>query len=214
MVKYGSLMEALEGFRGTEGKGVEVLEGQFRELAEYLFYGGYFSVNGKRRVYLRDLEFYYHEEEGSVQDLIMYHRDAKSGKKKAYFPLGMLHTHQSGVDITFENEARRYRAAVLVRGYNAMEAGELPGKEYDKHSTHLYDDLFMAFSLVEGIHIEWIHEPVQVDGHEKILQDVRMNVCEYDEKGWKRVFEESGQKTENGKYVQDMRMWRFIRDIE
>ena len=228
MKKYGSLKEVLEAFQGANGK-EETLAEQFRELAEYLFYGGYLEVNGKRRVYLRDLEFYYHEEEGTVKvkDLIMYHRDTQSGDKKAYFPLGMLHAHQSGIDITFESEDGKYRAAVLVRGYNAVEAGEVLGKKYDAHSTHLYDALFTSFPLTEGIQLKWVHAPMEAGKGECIVQTVRRNVAEYDMQenkvGVKREdvrmvdgipFDKAGrQVTENKKYVQDMRKWRYIRKI-
>lgn len=222
MDNFSSLKEALESFIGKDGedwKSMESLENQFKELAKYLFYGGYLTVNGRKRVYLMDLEFYYHEEEGMIKDWIMYHRDTqdKNGKKD-YFPLGMLNVHQSGIDITFENEAKKYRAAVLIRGFAVKVEGKTI-KEYDTCSTHLYEDLFMTYPLTEGVHVEWVHE--LMEGAEEIQEpEVRRNVAEYyiNEKGKveKRTKEnnpDNRELTENKKYVQDARKWRFIRKV-
>ncbi len=102
------------------------LEGAFFEIARELICNGYFLVNGERKIFLTDLEFYYHEEETStpsrkrVKDPIMYHtydheRKTAAVKNKLifnpelrdaalpYYPVGSLNLHASGIDITFEN---------------------------------------------------------------------------------------------------------------
>ena len=74
-----TLYEALAGFNGVsdiklESVKQEELSKQFSEVAKRIFNTGYFEVNGSRRIYPTDIEFYYHEEvEGGLLDPIMYH---------------------------------------------------------------------------------------------------------------------------------------------
>lgn len=213
-MKHGSetLVEILSQFQGANGN-EDFLETQFYKLAKYFLYSGYLLVNGKKKVYLRDVEFYYHEEEGEIKDPIVYHRNTKTNKNVPYFPLGTLNAHNSGIDISFENEEKKCRASMLIRGFNILEGDSQLPIEYDRHSTHIYQALFMSFSLFENIHIEWIHEPTLVKEHE-INKDFRVNVCKFDEKGNKIACKEGTDQTENKKYVQDKRLWRFIRKIE
>lgn len=207
------LKEVLSQFQGANGNEINLAE-QFMCLAEYFLYGGYLLVNGKARVYLRDIEFYYHEEVGSVKDPIMYHRNTKRNKDVKYFPLGLLNAHESGIDITFENKQKQYRASMLIRGFNIIEGEATLPVEYNRHSTHIYEALFMQSSLLEGIHIKWIHEPTFPYNKDKIETAVRVNVSEYDENGNKKTYEGSSSCTENKKYVQNERNWRFIRIIQ
>ena len=119
------------------------LSKQFGQLAERLLYGGYFSVNNKR-IYLEEIEFYYHEEEGSLKDPAMYHTNAHQGKESLeYFVPGSLNCHVSGIDVTFENEEKKYRASFLIRGYrverfNDGEWKVKEGKAFEKRSTYIY----------------------------------------------------------------------------
>jgi hypothetical protein len=71
-----------------------------------------------------------------------------------YFPFLSLHAHSSGIDVTFENEAKKYRASALIRAYEVYDivrgcflvydTGEkkfIPwksGKKYNTQSTYLY----------------------------------------------------------------------------
>lgn len=206
------LKEALSLFQGANGHEANLTE-QFSHLAKYFLFGGYLLINSKTKVYLRDIEFYYHEETGSVKDPIMYHRNTKRNKDVKYFPLGLLNAHESGIDITFENEQKQYRASVLIRGFNIIEGDATLPVEYNRHSTHIYEALFMQASLLEGIHIEWIHEPVTPYQNDRIETAVRVNVCKFDENGNKKAYNGSGAYTENKKYIQDERQWRFIRRI-
>ena len=74
-----SLTDALARFRGADGKEENLAE-QFGLLADYLLRGGYIAVGDTRRIYLRDVEFYYHEEEGPVKDPVMYHRNSPAAE--------------------------------------------------------------------------------------------------------------------------------------
>ncbi len=122
-----TLRESLEAFHAwTKSKGrklsIEDLDGKFMELAERFLYGGYLKI-GNVRIYLTTVEFYFHCEEGSdlkIEDPIVYHQNKKAPepeKRYPYFPLMALHAHESGYDITFENEAMQYRASVLIREF-------------------------------------------------------------------------------------------------
>ncbi len=207
------LKEALSLFQGANGNESYLAE-QFDRLANYFLYNGYLLINSKTKVYLRDIEFYYHEETDSVKDPIMYHRNTKRNKDVKYFPLGLLNAHESGIDITFENEQKQYRASILIRGFNIIEGEATLPVEYNRHSTHIYEALFMQSSILEGLHIEWIHKPVTPYQNDRIETAVRVNVCKFDENGNKKAYEGSGSCTENKKYIQDERQWRFIRKIQ
>ena len=209
-----NLKEALSIFQGANGNESNLAE-QFNSLANYFLYSGYLLINSKTKIYLRDIEFYYHEETGSIKDLIVYHRNTKKNKDVKYFPLGLLNAHESGIDITFENEQKQYRASILIRGFNIIEGETTLPIEYNRRSTHIYEALFMQSSLLEGLHIEWIHKPVTPYRNDKIETTVRVNVCKFDENGNKKASKEgSGSRTENKKYIQDERQWRFIRRIQ
>lgn len=98
------------------------LEDRMKELAETFLYGGYINVRDRYHIYIRTVEFYYHEEEGSIKDEKMYHRNNYriDGEIPYFRPLA-FNSHDSGVDITFENEEKRVRAAVLIRAYEILD---------------------------------------------------------------------------------------------
>lgn len=135
-----------------EGKKV-ILNQQFCEMAKELLYGGYFLVDEKKKIYMDDIEFYYHEEgDGGLKDPIMYHTNDHEGKELPYYGLGRLNLHISGIDVTFENEEKHYRASFLIRGFHVNEG------EYDDCSTHIYDELlYMGVPFDKSIEIEWIN---------------------------------------------------------
>ena len=75
-----------------------------------------------RSIYLRIVEFYYHEEDGDVKDLIMYHRNNYTvAGEIPYFKCLSFNSHDTGVDITFENEQKKIRASVLIRAYEVLD---------------------------------------------------------------------------------------------
>lgn len=158
---------------------------QFRELARHMICGGYIEVSSlkmSRRIYVDDIEFYYHEEAenpNGIKDPIVYHRnhlkpELKNDKRAPYFKIGQLNLHQSGIDIAFENKERHYRASALIRGYRVdVEGKTIP------YSTHLYDDLFSGFALTDGIAVKWVDK-------ESLIRQMdpqpytRQNVKKYD----------------------------------
>lgn len=137
LIKEKTLLECLEAFQGAEGttdkEREESLEPVFKLLAKKFIYGGYLKVGGDYKVFLKTVEFYYHEEEGPVKDNYVYHRNGKFKSSRSedghdrtvpYFPLMTLHSHWSGFDITFENPKKKYRASVLIREYAIYDVKE------------------------------------------------------------------------------------------
>lgn len=178
---------------------------EFEPIAQAAL-SGYFLVQGaNREIIVRPtcVEFYYHEEwDNGIKDLTVYHRNSKTSLPST-FPLGVLHNHVSGIDITFEQGAdaqNAVRASMLIREY------EIDGKN-EKRSTLLYEALYQQTSIFDGISVKWVdgEQPVDVTSYP------RKNVALYEENGEKKVAKKYPDKpcTENKKYVQDPRRWQF-----
>lgn len=170
-----------------------------------------------RRIYPHTVEFYYHEEEGSLKDYIVYHRHKRESenvtRKVGFFTPGTLNAHQSGVDITFENggDQCQYRASALIRAFKVKEGSdknapfiEIPdSKEKDKHvegrSTYLYDYLFTNMEM--PVTLEW-----EDDNRPDIepFQGYRKNVF-----GYKEGFDEKGKPMPDKSKYPDGKPWAF-----
>jgi hypothetical protein len=225
----GELKKLLKDF-GENGLTDKVNEngvpGQFVEIACSIL-SGCFEIVGQDqnaatkivRVIPTTVEIYCHDENDSGEkDRIVYHKNAKNAKTdKPYFSIGLLHNHVSGIDITFESSKHRLRSSALIRGFrienvNSNILGINIGKEEDK-STHLYEALFSQFNIFDGFSIHWIDDYKKVNESD-ITPNVRKNVAEYENKDGKyekkKLKDYPGKdKTENGEYVQDMRLWSF-----
>lgn len=173
----------------------------FQELAPHFIYGGYIAVDDAYQIYIRTVEFYFHDEsdaKNAIKDPIVYHRNNRiKGLNPPYFPLMSLHTHQSGIDITFENEEQQYRASALIREFSVFDRKthqflKFNGKERDDRSTFLYDFL-NGFSLHEVSTIVWVDNPHTPQ--RELKSGTRKNVFVYKE----------GIKTKE----HDKRMWCF-----
>ena len=150
----------------------------FKPCAIDLLCKGYFLVNGKYIIDLGAIELYYHEEKtNGIKDHIMYHTNEHLAKaelcKKGYpyFKFGSFNLHQSGIDVTFENPDKEYRASFLIRSYRVIEKGDnetlenveyklnnLSEPKFDPHSTHIFDDMFpngIIFGDNKDVKIEW-----------------------------------------------------------
>ncbi len=204
------LQACLEAFEGRPKDDIHTLEDQFKLLAKKMLYGGHFEIidNSKgvvlRRVFLHTVEFYFHEENGGEKDPIVYHRN-KGENKPCAFPIGSLHTHVSGIDITFEAPDKSYRASALVRAFQIKNGTEEtyakienpqkktnPTVEY--RSTYLYNYLFMDVAISNGgFTVKWVPDSRPIG---ELHQGFRKNVKQFgpDEKI-------------NGK--QDTRPWAF-----
>ena len=186
--KENNLNSVLESFKGVtdikdKKKKLSSLSSQFEAIAKDVLLGGCFEINGVRRIYPLEIEFYYHEEgENGLKDPVMYHTDDHEKVAPKYFPLGALNCHLSGIDVTFENKEKQYRASFLIRKYSVCEyeSGEwVEKKECEKRSTYIYEDMFMNIPLSDGINVKWVNvEPI--NPAEEILSKPRINVAEYE----------------------------------
>lgn len=208
-----TLNDLLKTFHGGTSS-EESITNEFTELSKKILYGGHFRIKkteGTKNIYPEVIEFYYHEENGSLKDPIMYHTNLHAPKGTAfpYYKLGRLNLHQSGIDVTFENETMEYRASFLIRAYS-VDNGEI-----EKRSTYLYDAMF---DMSLPITIEWVPDEIPNDIKEKTLKGSwRQNVAKYEkEKGSYIKMEATNTDSDettfsyNGKkYVKCTRMWRF-----
>ncbi len=153
-----ALEKVLTTFNLREIKEEKILD-EFNKIAKVVFYGGYFLVNKNTRIYPVEIEFYlYGEREEDLdtwrQDIKMIHKGNK--KEVPYFPkTGSFYPHTFGVDVTFENEEKEYRASFLIREYQYKPNGEVV-----KKPTYLWEDLFGYNSFSgSGLVIKWIDDP-------------------------------------------------------
>jgi len=208
------LMKYLEDFQrkqpellsfGVDSR-IEKLGEAFKNIACQLLYGGCFVVYSGdkefRKVYLHTVEFYYHEETGTLKDYIVYHKHKRKNqeiiREVGYFTPGTLNAHQSGIDITFESEAGQYRASALVRAFLVKEHGK---ERVDHRSTYLYDELFTNVPM--PIKVEWRPETLQGPVH----QGYRVNVFMYDPD----TLDKDGNPAKNEK-CPDKKPWAFSRE--
>lgn len=192
------LYKTLSTFSGVsditdENKKFDELANQFAKIANRIFFGGYFMVNNNRKIYPDEIEFYYHEEDkDGLKDPVMYHTIDHEKKDISYFSLGSLNFHVSGLDVTFENQQKKYRASFLIRGYKVFDFdGKLwiETKRHESRSTYIYEDMLMNNPIYDGLKIQWIDEQISSEMW-KIVISCRKNVAAYDVDG-------------NGKYIKD-----------
>ena len=166
----------LSKFTGAVGRTREEREDSllspFEFLARKMVYGGYFRVRNDFAIFINTVEFYYHEEVGpdslKVEDKIVYHRNGRflqqlpdgsfETLKVPYFPLMRIHSHWSGLDITFESPTGNYRASALIREYAVYDLNQ---KAFLKLDTVTKDSLPVPESekrYFVGV-ISWHDEP-------------------------------------------------------
>lgn len=132
------------------------------------------------------------------KDYIVYHRNCKSERvaPKPAFKIGTLNAHQSGIDITFEDNSNMkdpaYRASALIRCFKVkdLKDGEWVDREFAKpkdktrptveaYPLHLYEYLFMKQVLTD-VCVKWVDTPVT---EESLHTGPRVNVHKYDSSG-------------------------------
>ncbi len=223
-----SLEDTLEKFSLSDETRKKLIDGscdapeEFKEIAEVVL-AGHFLVKGsvkernmwickETKVCPTCVEFYYHEESGDIKDFVVYHRNriykTRADEYMEPFALGVLHTHISGIDITFEkgnNAENAIRASMLIREF------EIEGQscQPDRRSKMVYGALFQQGSIFRGISVVW------VDGEERadVAACPRKNVALYDDCGNKIIAKNHDGciHTADNKYVQDLRKWQFKR---
>ena len=195
----------------------------FEPCAKEILLNGYFLVKNKYAIELGSIELYYHEENGPIKDYIMYHREGRVNSRikeynrglLPYFDFGTLNLHQSGVDITFEDnrhpENPEYRASVLIRAFRVEEVKTIPGllftQTVDERSTYFYNALFMGVNVIAGgMRVYWHDNDVKEC--EVPLSKPRLNVGEFVKKTRKKGYIYYEKKKE---FKQDERAWAFYR---
>lgn len=229
MTKLKQLLDKFASKQHTK----ENITNDFKEIAEQILFGGCFLVkNGKKivkRIRIVDVEGYFHsEEEGEneIHDYVMYHRNykAKDNPKPEFFDVGTFYPHVSGIDLTFESK-KHFRAAMLLRSYQFVDENNKPitindnsNKKVDIRPTHLYDDMLSGFTPFDSkCTVEWSEEKPFDKDSDKVSQTYRKNVSEYTEDSTSKkskkkeidIHDASQISTEDKKYVQDKRPWRF-----
>ena len=149
-----------------------------------------------------DIEFYYHEkQDGGLNAPVMYHtNDHEKRSDLPYFQVGSMNCHVSGVDMTFENQAKGHRASLLIRGHRveSLTDGVWTGTKKQKNSsTYFYGDLMMGIPLSSSLTIEWVNIKAESDCCE-VENCTRMNVPAY-----KKDENNSFVKDSNGNYVKE-----------
>lgn len=207
----------------------------FKSIAEIILSGHFLVKKNNSDSYVTVhptcVEMYYHEEgegDDKIKDYIVYHRNSNDGKnKKDIFPLGVLHNHVSGIDLTFErkgDDGNPIRFSALIREfwvnsenkkedlYEMKGVGGNGENTPDKKPTHIYDALYSQFSVFEGFSIQWVDG---TDDERKQINCVgtRINVSQYEIKNNKpekcEIKSGTDVATQNKKYKQCPRMWRY-----
>ena len=200
---------------------------EFWKIAQAILSGYFLVMKGEDMVKIHPtcVEIYCHEErENGVKDYIVYHRNSLK-EDKPIFPLGVLHNHVSGIDITFEkgeNEKNAVRLSALVREFRVDDSGKkkerYKNKEWmDKNKiitypTHLYEAIYSQFSIFDGgFNVSW--EDGDEIELEKIEINVRKTVARFIEVNGKYIKDmcddkNAEDKTPSGHY-QDTRKWLF-----
>lgn len=202
----------------------------FEPCAKEILLNGYFLINNEYIIDLGSIELYYHEETGPIKDYIMYHRKERvtsrikefNNGNLPYFEFGSMNLHQSGVDVTFENGEKEYRASFLIRSYRVLGKSDDIANDiipFDPHSSHIFDDMFykgISFNKEKKTTIEWIERKKGV--YDIIDKIPRQNVAKYTE-NMEKVKIANGETMQskeilriNGiNYRRDMRPWQFKR---
>lgn len=197
-INKDSLYKTLTKFTGVTDinnvdEKLKEIDLQFEKIAKDIFNRGYFLVNNNRKIYPKEIEFYYHEEnEEGLKDPVMYHTNDREKKDVPYFSFGSLNFHISGVDVTFENEQKMYRASFLIRKYSVFnfDGNEWhETKQNEERPTYIYEDMLMNISIFKSINMEWVDEPASIDAWKPEISS-RTNVAAY-------------KVDNNGRYVKD-----------
>ena len=191
-----------------KGNDVGELTGKFKELAPYFLSGGYIKVRDEYRIYLTTVEFYFHsEKDDGIKDPIVYHRNGRMvldndmrAPKLPYFPFMSLHAHDSGYDITFENDREQYRASALIRAYQVWDEKAGQWIKWDKviqkfrfydverdddpvNSQVLYLKTFLNGFGVGAGEVVWEDNEENILGTSELVQKKRKGIKD-DDKYW------------------------------
>lgn len=148
---------------------------------------GYFKItSGHKAVKIipTAIEIYYHEEaENGIKDSIVYHKNTIKNPNRPLYNIGFLHTHISGIDITFEfksSDNKICRASALIREYQIIDSNTneiLEINNVDSRSTFFPSALLGQFSIFDGFSINWCDSDKNVSDRE-IVTTTRVGLNE------------------------------------
>ena len=159
MTHFDTLKSALEACHFAEANEEHLNNVVFPKVAAQLLYGGYFLLNGKEKLYLREIEFYFMNMDGSIQEEKLYRKDLPDNE---WLEAGTLFAHNSGIDITFEDhENHKFRASVLMRAFDLFDMDNNPIILDNGRSLSVYDILLSRSNIFEGVSIQWVDEWIE-----------------------------------------------------
>ena len=218
-IKEHTLLDCLMEFKGVPMNVImcrkereDVITNEFNALAKKLLYGGYIMVGEEYRIEIKAIEFYFHEETISInqiEDPMVYHRNGKFPNRTVPpLPIMTLHSHWSGFDIAFEDPDGQYRASALIRAYAVYD---IKGKGYIKWDASANKD-------EKGRPLGWfsLEKEPYIDSRSTYLQ-FYLNGFSMDGKStrieWKDDAEEGYGPIKSGyrKNVEPKRLWAFKR---
>ena len=155
MKYYDTLKNAIDACQFVNTN-EEKLNEVFPKIATHFLYGGYLLLNGKEKLYLREIEFYFMNRDGSIQEDKMYRKDLPDNE---WLEIGTLFSHNSGIDITFEDsKTHQFRASVLIRAFDLFDMDNNPIILDDRRSLSVYDILISRSNIFDGVSIKWVDE--------------------------------------------------------
>lgn len=208
-----NLTDTLKAFDGNRASNNEELEAMFKDIAKIVFYQGRFVINDEIEIYPTDIEFYFHSEREDapewMKDYGMYH--INDSREYPYFHLCSIFPHNSGVDVRFENEHKKFRASFYIRKYEY----EFPGEKRASSEcpTQSWEDIFgqNSFDRPNGYNIKWTEYNCAPEDIKEPKIDVRENLCIYDAPYKPRNVEKGNMKGRAHR-LQDERKRRFIKE--
>ena len=159
MKYFNNLRNALDVCLFANAKEKNLNEEVFPKVATQFLYGGYLLINGKEKLYLREIEFYFLNLDGSIQEEKMYRKKLPDNE---WLKTGTLFSHNSGIDITFEDhQNHKFRASILIRAFDLFDMENHPIIVDEGRSLSVYDILLSRSNIFDGVSIKWVDEWIE-----------------------------------------------------
>ena len=156
MYYFDTLRNALDASLFSNANEEKLNKEVFPKVATQFLYGGYFLLNGKEKMYLREVEFYFMKMDGSIQEDKMYRRKLPTNE---WLEVGTIFSHNSGIDVTFEDDkTHKFRASVLIRAIDLLDIDNNPIALDEGRSLSVYDILLSRSNIFDGVSIKWVDE--------------------------------------------------------
>ncbi len=156
MKYFDTLRDALDSCRFTNANEGNLCKEIFPRIASQLLYGGYILLNNKEKLYLREIEFYFLNADGSIREDKMYRRESPDDD---WLDIGTLFPHNSGIDITFEDTTlHQFRASVLIRAFDLFDMDNNPILLNEMRSLTSFEIIMSRSNIFDGVSFKWVDE--------------------------------------------------------